>query len=381
MQRLVCVVLFAAMAGSAFGQWRVVSDHDSRQQFPGTFAGDGKQIKVGDAWSRDQRFRWLVANLEIPNSIAGRQTAGKTVGLQFSCGDGGEIYVVGQLQGRYDNDHPLLAVLTDKATPGEKVQVAVQVYGTVQGAGKFDEATMVILPDDRVIPVTIAVDATSNSDPVPDGLIGLSQGGGMADYEDATAAKLNQGGFKWFRTDNVLTTALKKDAHGEFVYDWGDFDKRVDFIHKVGADPILAVSYMPQVLDAVPNNDRQSAPAITRFGKGFATRRPNIAWSADCGCPTGKCGTKPMPAGSSRAHRTRAAKSSQSSTTRRSARSSPITKSSGASRHTPNYTGRLPRACDGPIRGQKLADRPLPADLLRAVNTVTASTVKASLAV
>jgi len=82
----------------------------------------------------------------------------------------------------------------------------------------------------------------------------------MADYEDATAAKLKEGGFKWFRTDNVLTNSLKKDEQGKFVYDWGDFDKRVDFIYKTGADPILAASYMPQVIDAVPNNDRQSAP-------------------------------------------------------------------------------------------------------------------------
>ena len=45
---------------------------------------------------------------------------------------------------------------------------------------------------------------------MPDGLIGLSQGGGMSDYEDATAAKIKEGGFKWFRMDNVLTGALKK---------------------------------------------------------------------------------------------------------------------------------------------------------------------------
>src|SRR5258705_113215 len=35
---------------------------------------------------------------------------------------------------------------------------------------------------------------------------------------------------------------------------------RSEFLHKIGAEPILCVSYMPQVLDAVPNNERQSAP-------------------------------------------------------------------------------------------------------------------------
>jgi hypothetical protein len=259
-QAILLIVFSAVTAGPVLGQWRIVSDHDSRQQFPGAFASGGKQLKVGDDWPQDQRFRWLVADLEVPEAIAGKPTTGRAVGMQFSCSDGGEIYVAGRLQGRYDNDHPLLAVLSDKATPGEKVELAVQVYGKVQGAGKFDEATIVLLPDDRVQPATITVDARAKSTPVPSGLIGLSQGGGMSDYEDATAAKLREGGFKWFRMDNVFTGALKKDEHGRLVYDWSDFDKRVDFIHKIGADPIMAVSYMPQVLDAVPNNDRQSAP-------------------------------------------------------------------------------------------------------------------------
>ena len=82
----------------------------------------------------------------------------------------------------------------------------------------------------------------------------------MCDYEEATARKLKEGGFKWFRMDNVFTPVLKNSKDGGFVYDWADFDRRVDFIHAAGADPIMAVSYMPQVLDAVPNNERQSAP-------------------------------------------------------------------------------------------------------------------------
>jgi hypothetical protein len=238
----------------------MVSEHDSRQTLPADFAREGKPIKVGDSLPQDQRFRWLVAELEIPTVINGQPTSNKMVGLQCNCSDGGELYVAGRLQGRFDNDHPLLAVLTNHATPGEKIPVAVQVYGSVQGGTKFDEATMVIVPDDRVKPATVVVDAAAKAAAVPDGLIGLSQGGGMADYDDATAAKLKTAGFKWFRMDNVFTGALKKDDRGTLVYDWADFDKRVDFIHKIGAEPIFAVSYMPQVLDAVPNDDRQSAP-------------------------------------------------------------------------------------------------------------------------
>ena len=248
------------MVVPASGQWRVASDSDSHQNLPDNFPSGGNEIKVGDKLPPDQRFRWLAADIEIPEIIDGQHTAGKTVGMQVSGGDGGEVYVAGQLQGRYDNDHPLVVILTDKATPRQKVPVAVQVFGVVQGGGKFDEAKMVIISSDRIEPVKLSVDVSSKMGHVPNGLIGLSQGGGLSDYEDATAAKLKEGGFKWLRTDNVLTQALKKDADGKFVYDWSEFDKRVDFIYKIGADPIFAASYMPQVLDAVPNNDRQSAP-------------------------------------------------------------------------------------------------------------------------
>ena len=254
------LLFWAAMTSSAFAQWRVVSEHDGRQKLPEKFSSEGTPFNVGNDWPQDQRFRWLVADVEIPDAINGEPTAGKTVGMQFSCGDGGEVYVAGELQGRYDNDHPVLVILTDKAAPGQKVPVAVQVFGKVQGGTTFDEASITLLPSDRIRPVKLSVDADSNTGVVPEGLIGLSQGGGVSDYEDATAAKLKEAGFKWFRTDNVLTQALKKDEQGQLVYDWSAFDQRVDFIHKMGADPILAVSYMPQVLDAVPNGERQSAP-------------------------------------------------------------------------------------------------------------------------
>src|SRR3954447_1969160 len=254
-----CLLICVAISGSALAQWRAVSDSDSHQKLPDKFPNGGKEYKVGDVWPQDQRFRWLVADLEIPEIIKGQPTAGKAIGLQFNCGDGGEVYVAGRLQCRYDNDHPALVTLTDKATSKQKVSVAVQVFGTVQGGGKLDETTFILIPADRLQAVKLSVDVQSKTGAVQNGLIGLSQGGGMCDYDDATAAKLKQGGFKWFRMDNVFTGAIKQEG-GKIGYDWRDLDKRVDFIRKVGAEPILAVSYMPQVLDAVPNNDRQSAP-------------------------------------------------------------------------------------------------------------------------
>lgn len=254
------VLLLFVSVDSANAQWRLVRESDTRQPSPSDLPSDGRAIKVGDELPNNQKFRWLVADLVIPAAIEGQSTSGKTIGLQFNAADGGEIFVAGQLEGRYDNDHPLLAVIADNARPGATVPVAIQVFGSVQGGGKLDEAKLVIISDDRTGPCGLKVDTDARLGPIPNGLIGLSQGGGMSDYDDATAAKLQLGGFKWFRMDNILTNAAKKESEGKLTYDWSDFDRRLDFIYRIGAVPIFAASYMPQVFDAVPNNDRQSAP-------------------------------------------------------------------------------------------------------------------------
>lgn len=260
-------VLSCLMLAPLSAEWKVLPPTGERSSLPKSIPGEAKPIKVGDEWPQDNQFRWLIGEFEIPAQIDNRPTAGKPVGMRINCGDGGAVYLNGELQSRYDNDHPALVLVSEKAVPGTRVRIEVQVYGKIQGGDKFDEAAWTLIDPVRALErLSITVNASKPLEPVPDGIIGLSQGGGMADYEDATAAKLKEGGFKWFRMDNVFTNVLKKPEAGpssgeEFVYDWSDFDKRLDFIvKKLGADPVFAVSYMPQVLDAVENHDRQSAP-------------------------------------------------------------------------------------------------------------------------
>jgi hypothetical protein len=251
-----------ALASLADAQWKVSTPNDERRGLPKEIPADARDIKPGDDWPKDNKFRWLMAELSIPETIGGKPAKGQAVGLQVNCGDGGEVYVNGQLQTRYDNDHPALVLISERARPGDKALVAVQVYGQVQGGDKFGEANWVLIDRHRVSDrLVFKVDPQKTRDPVPNGIAGLSQGGGLADYNDDTARKLREGGFRWFRMDNILTGVVKRADGGELTFDWADFDRRVDFIaEKMGADPILAVSYMPQVFDAVPNKDRQSAP-------------------------------------------------------------------------------------------------------------------------
>jgi len=266
--------------------WHVHSAGDQRQaQVPDTFSW-GASIQPGDAWPNDDRFRWLVGDLEIPATIDDKASQGMPVGMRLSCGDGGEVWLNGQLAARFDNDHPALVMLSTNATPGRQVRVVMQVYGKVQGGDRFSEAKWVIVDRPRALDrLPLVVDAANVQGPVPDGLIGLSQGGGMADYEEATARKLKEGGFKWFRMDNIFTQVLKAREDGSLVYDWTDFDRRLDFLHQIGADAILCVSYMPQVLDAVPNHERQSAPKDYQLWETLCYEAANRAVDRDRRAP------------------------------------------------------------------------------------------------
>ncbi|MBN1418044.1 MAG: hypothetical protein JXP34_04670 [Planctomycetes bacterium] len=256
--------VFAIALASAFpvqAQWRQLPPDDRRQTSPPRDVSQAIPIEPGASWPQDSKFRWLVGTLSIPATVEGRSTRGRSLGLAFNCGDGGEIYVGGRLRARYDNDHPALVLIAPSAEPGAEVRLDVQVYGKVQGGDRFGEARWVIIDESRArAPVRLCVHPDIAEGEVPAGLVGLSQGGGLSDYEDATAAKLREGGFRWFRMDNAFTPVVR-DKDGALTYDWTDFDRRVDFIASaMGADPIIAVSYMPIPFDAVPNDARQSAP-------------------------------------------------------------------------------------------------------------------------
>ncbi len=223
---------------------------------------DARKVRRGFRWKAGRDWAWLLADLTIPPEIDGVPTVGKPVGVRISCASGGEVHVGGKLQVRYDNDKPALVILQEAAVPGQHVALAIQAHTFIdrEDDNEFSEAEWVIVSEDRVRGrVELRIDPRTETGTVPDGIVGLSQGGTLADHDDATAAKLREGQFRWFRMDNALTNCVR-EVDGKLVHDFTDLDRRVDFIYKAGADPIIAASYMPQALDAIPDPERHSAP-------------------------------------------------------------------------------------------------------------------------
>ncbi len=244
-------------------QWRFTTQDSRDFARPDFDDSSWQQVEVGHKW-KSAGFAWFRTRITIPSQIGGKPTANEAVGLQWNACDGGECYVDGKVFTRYDNDHPALIVLSREAKPGDSAVVAVRVFmgpDTAEHDGSLGQADLCII-DRRLMTqeMPISIDPGKRLGPMPMSFAGLSQGAGLPDYDDSTAALLKSIGIKWFRMDNVLTNAAKKGDNGAVVYDWTDIDKRLDFMKKVGCEPIFCISYMPEALDAVPNPERHSYP-------------------------------------------------------------------------------------------------------------------------
>lgn len=220
-------------------------------------------VKVGAKFKmKEGEFGWLKAWVRIPEKIDEQSVKGLPVAMFVSTSEGGEIYVDGKLQARYDNDHPGAALLSKHAVPGEVHTLAIRVFGPVMGEREvvFEQAELKIIPFEKANkPCLIRINPRNIQGILPRPLAGISQGGGMADYEPDTALALKDLKPLWFRMDNVLTSVVREE-NGKLVYDWTDFDRRIDFIFQTGAEPIICLSYMPIPFDAIPDPDRHSAP-------------------------------------------------------------------------------------------------------------------------
>jgi hypothetical protein len=223
-----------------------------------------RTVRLKEPFRGSDRGAWLRADVVIPTEVDGTGVEGRAVGLKLNSDFGGEIYVNGRLQSRYDNDHAGMALLSRSARAGQTVPVAIRVFRDVQDAGKeqsLSEADFTIVERSRAQERTlIRLDASRRAGRLPDALIGLSQGAGLPVYSDEIAARFRQIGVRWFRMDNILTNAVRRDDAGRLVYDWSDLDRRLEFMEKLGCEFIACASYMPQALEAFPDPDRHAPP-------------------------------------------------------------------------------------------------------------------------
>lgn len=244
-------------------KWKFAAQDNRDYARPDFDDSDWESVSVEHKW-KSAGFAWFRCSVPIPAEIDGKSTDGEVVAIKWNACDGGECYVNGGVYTRYDNDHPALVILSKNAKPGESVPVAVRVFmgpNTSEHEGSLGECNYVIV-DRKLVdePFEVRVDVTAQQGTLPRVFAGLSQGAGLPDYSDETANLLRDVGIKWFRMDNVLTNAVKKNEDGSIRYDWEDLDKRLDFMKKVGCEFIFCISYMPEPLDAVVNHERHSYP-------------------------------------------------------------------------------------------------------------------------
>ncbi|HID05881.1 MAG TPA: hypothetical protein EYP10_01910, partial [Armatimonadetes bacterium] len=169
-----------ATPSTIYPNWRFKKTADIQCASPNYDDSDWALVKVGHKWRGLHDAVWLRTIVVIPEELNGMRVYGKPVGMRISCGSAGEIFVNGRLQQRYDNDHPGLALLTERAIPGARIAVAIRAWTSVEREeeAQFHEATLVLLNPDRVCkPLLIRVDASERQGQLPRPFAGISQGG------------------------------------------------------------------------------------------------------------------------------------------------------------------------------------------------------------
>lgn len=259
------LISVAAAADQMWNDWKLHPEGGWEMERAMADRQNWSAFRIAQEFQPGESGAWLVADIIMPDNIDGQPTVGKPVGLQINAPHGGEIWVNGRLQMRFDNDHAGMALLSRSAVAGERDHVAIRVYRDCSDPGKsatLHEAKFVILEPERVNRATrIHLDVRKTDGNYPEAFIGGSQGAGLPDYEDELADRLKEIGIKWFRMDNILTNAVTRNADGTLEYDFSDLETRLRFMDRIGAEFIACVSYMPKALEAFDNPDRHAPPA------------------------------------------------------------------------------------------------------------------------
>jgi hypothetical protein len=272
-------------------------EHPRRGQSPPqTIPAEAQVVRRGFRWRSAGGWAWLVGELEIPAEIDGAASSGKSVGVRIACAAGGEVFVGGALRVRYEGGSPALVLAAEDAVPGRRVSIAIDMRASGGAAEEnvLSRVEWVLLESRRARErLELTADAARTMGRVPDGLIGAGDDGAIEDLTPATVAALRACRFRWFRLEGALTSCVRPTEGGarpggaKVAYDFVEFDRRIDLVRELGAEPIICASYMPAPLAAVPGAGRFSAPLrfedwedlcfeVARHA--LATGRPVAAW-------------------------------------------------------------------------------------------------------
>lgn len=238
---LTLALLLASEPSMPLEVWKFRLEDSPRFASPDFDDSKWEEVRLPHQFKREHCRAWYRAVVEVPPSIGGVPTAGGAVALKCFVDDGGEVYVNGRLENRFAWDGGM-ALLTERAKPGQRFVVAIRAYNAGGPGGMGNASLRVVDPS----PARLTVNLRKSLGPLRQPWRCLSQGGGFPDYSDEVAGLVRALGVRYIRMDHVLDLLVGAVEGGRMRFFWDDIDRRVEFVRRCGAEPIMCLSYMPR---------------------------------------------------------------------------------------------------------------------------------------
>jgi alpha-mannosidase len=123
------------------GEWRFQHPAAPGGELPATDDSEWPLVRPEHSWEGASTAAWYRRLIVVPETVGGVSPAGSAVVLRCAVDDDMEVYVNGQLRGRFHWDQGNVT-LTDSAQPGDKLLVAIKAINQ-GGPGRLLAASVV----------------------------------------------------------------------------------------------------------------------------------------------------------------------------------------------------------------------------------------------
>ncbi len=122
------------------GEWRFQHPAQPGGEKPDLDDSQWLKVRPEHSWEGENTAAWYRQLIVVPQTVGGASPAGSRLTLRCAVDDAMEIYVNGELKGKFPWDQGV-AILADNATPGDKFLVAIKAinYG---GPGRLMSASL-----------------------------------------------------------------------------------------------------------------------------------------------------------------------------------------------------------------------------------------------